>query len=59
MAGLFKQVQSTNSDEWLSYLKFLRHREVAKQTQGYRKWIDEADAFEQKIETREMERRIL
>ena len=59
MASLFKQVQSTNSDEWLSYLKTLRYREKIKKTSGNRQWANDADAFESKIETRDLEKRVV
>ena len=46
MASLFRQVQSTNQDEWLSYLKTLKKREKIRQLQTKMMWMKEADSFE-------------
>ena len=53
MASLFKQVQSTNSDEWLMYLKTLKYREkVKKQMATKMQWQNDARDFDEKLESR-------
>lgn len=58
MASLFKQVQSTNSDEWLSYLKTLKYREKVKAVATKVQWRIDASKFDTKIETLAFEQRI-
>ena len=58
MASLFKKVQSTNSDEWLSYLKTLRHKEKVIPLTTKIQWQHDQEEFDARIESSRLASRV-